>query len=149
MRIKTLLLLSLVLFFGMSHKVLAEELTVYDGTNSNEYVPIYGNWADAYLKCEFVIPAADLAAMNGSSITALKFYLKTAATKKWTGTFQIFLKEVDNTVMSAYLGTDDATVVYEGLLDGTSSVMTIDFTENYTYNGGNLLVGISLSRWSL
>lgn len=142
MRIKTLLLLSLVLFFGMSHKVLADELTVYDGTNSNEYVPIYGHWADAYLKCEFVIPAADLAAMNGSSITALKFYLKTAAPKKWTGTFQIFLKEVDNTVMSAFLGTDDATVVYEGLLDGTSSVMTIDFTENYTYNGGNLLVGI-------
>ena len=120
----------------------ADELTVADGTNSSDYVPVYGNWADAYLKCEFVIPAAELADMSGSSVSAMKFYLKSVASAKWTGTFQVFLKEVDNTIMSAFLGTDGATVVYEGQLDGTSSEMTVTFSENYTYNGGNLLVGV-------
>ena len=137
-----LLLLLLVLLVGGGNIAMAEELTVANGTNDNSYVPIYGNWADAYLKCEFVIPAADLAAMNGSSVSAMKFYLKSLASKKWTGTFQIFLKEVDNTAMSDFLGTDDATVVYEGQLDGTSSTIEVNFTENYTYNGGNLLVGV-------
>jgi len=120
----------------------ADELTVYDGSNSSEYVPVYGNWADAYLKCEFVIPAADVIAMDGSTISAMTFYLKDKAAAKWTGTFQVFIKEVDNTIMSDYLGTEGATIVYEGELDGTSSEMAINFSENYSYNGGNLLVGV-------
>lgn len=61
---------------GIGSVANADELTVYDGTNSNEYVPVYGNWADAYLKSEFVIPATDLADMNGATISALKFYFK-------------------------------------------------------------------------
>lgn len=51
-----LLLLLLVLLVGGGNIVMADKLTVADGTNDNSYVPIYGNWADAYLKCEFVIP---------------------------------------------------------------------------------------------
>ena len=133
----------LALFAGMTSPVSAQEtLTVYDGTNSNDYVPVYGNWADAYLKSEFVIPAADLAAMEGSSITALKFYLKSAPSKQWTGTFQVFLKEVENTTMSAFSGTEDATIVYEGKFNVASNELPITFANTYDYNGGNLLVGV-------
>ncbi|MBQ6767121.1 MAG: choice-of-anchor D domain-containing protein [Prevotella sp.] len=133
----------LALFAWMTSPVSAQEtLTVYDGTNSNDYVPVYGNWADAYLKSEFVIPAADLAAMEGSSITALKFYLKSAPSKQWTGTFQVFLKEVENTTMSAFSGTEDATIVYEGKFNVASNELPITFANTYDYNGGNLLVGV-------
>lgn len=136
-----LLLVLFALLIGAS-PTWADELTVYDGTNSSEYVPVYGNWADAYLKCEFVIPAADVIAMDGSTISAMTFYLKNKAAAKWSGTFQVFIKEVDNTIMSDFLGTEGATIVYEGELDGTSSEMAINFSENYSYNGGNLLVGV-------
>ena len=57
----------------------ADELTVSNGTNTNTYVPFYGNWADAYQKCEFIIPAEDLATLKGTSISALKFYSTTAS----------------------------------------------------------------------
>lgn len=139
---KSRLLLVLFALLMGTNPTWADELTVYDGANSSEYVPVYGNWADAYLKCEFVIPAADVTAMDGSTISAMTFYLKDKAAVKWTGTFQVFMKEVDNTIMSAFLGTEGATIVYEGVLDGTSSEMAINFSENYTYNGGNLLVGV-------
>ena len=52
------------------------------------------------------------------------------------------MKEVSNTTLSAYTGYADATVVYEGALDGTQETMTVTFATPYHYNGGNLLVGV-------
>lgn len=120
----------------------ADELTVNNGTSQNDYVPFYGYYGDAYTKCEFIIPATDLAAMNGKTITALKFFSNTASVN-WTGSFQVFLKEVEATTLAAFTGTTGATVVFEGtgLAIDANKEMSVTFTEGYTYNGGNLLVG--------
>ena len=121
----------------------AEELTVYeDATGNNNYVPVYGFYADAYNKCEFVIPANELEDMTNGTISKMTFYLSTPAAEAWTGTFQVFLKEVSDATISAFSGTTDATVVYEGTLDGTQSTMTIEFSADYKYEGRNLLVGV-------
>ncbi len=117
-------------------------LTVYDNTATSSKVPVYGNWADAYLKSEFVVPASELTSMDGGTISAMTFYLSTSASAAWTGTFNVFIKEVDNTTLAAYSGTEGATSVYTGTLDATGSTMTINFGSTYKYNGGNLLVGI-------
>ena len=37
-----------------------QELTVHNGTLSNEYVPVYGFYADEYQKMEMVYPALEL-----------------------------------------------------------------------------------------
>ena len=140
-RLFLLLLMAMVMplaMFGQS------TLTVNDGTATNGYVPVYGFYADAYLKCEYIIPATELESMGtGASISAMTFYLSTPATDSWgSANFQIFMKEVDATTISDFTGPDDATVVYEGSLDGTQSEMVVEFATNYTYNGGNLLVGV-------
>ncbi len=119
-----------------------ETLTVYDGTTTNGYVPVYGYYTDAYLKAEFVMPSTEIAEMAGSTINSMKFYATTPASEAWTSTFRVFMKEVGNTAIDAFNGTDGATIVYEGLLDGTGSEMTINFSTPFTYQGGNLLVGI-------
>ena len=117
-------------------------LTVNDGTATNSYVPVYGFYCDAYLKCEYIIPAADLAQMNGKTINNMKFYLSSPASASWgSANFKVFMKEVSGTTLSAYTGYSDATVVYEGALDGTQPEMTVNFSTPYTYHGGNLLVG--------
>ena len=46
---KLLLLLCMLTCAGVGW---AETLTVANGTATSSYAPIYGNWADAYLKCE-------------------------------------------------------------------------------------------------
>lgn len=117
------------------------ELTVHDGTAGSPYVPLYGFYEDAYLKCEYVMPASELEAMNGSNIDAMKFYLKTSAADPWTGDYKVFMKEVSATTISEYSGLDDATVVYEGKLDGTGETMDVIFDTPYQYHGGNLLIG--------
>ena len=95
------------------------ELTVHDGTGTNAYVPIYGFYADAYLKCEMVYPAAELAAMNGSTINSMKFYPSSPASEAWTSTWQVFVSEVTDATISDFAGP--GTVVYEGPHDGTQS----------------------------
>lgn len=127
-------------------------LTLNEGTATNEYVPVYGYYVDDYQKSEFIIPASTegLAAMTDGTINQMTFYLSQPAAESWgNAQFQVFLKEISTTEFYSddlgewiFWGTDDATIVYEGPLDGTQSAMIIDFTTNYHYNGGNLLVGV-------
>ena len=119
-----------------------EALSVFDGTATNGYVPVYGFYADAYLKAEFVMPSTELVEMVGCDIVNMKFYATSPASDRWTSTFRVFMKEVFDASINAFSGTGGATVVYEGLLDGTGSEMTIHFNTPYHYNGGNLLVGV-------
>ncbi len=118
----------------------AASLTLYENsTATNSYVPVYGFYADSYLKCEMVYPATELADMDGGEINSITFYATSPATEAWTGTWQVFMTEVADATIDAFAGP--GTVVYEGLLDGTAETMTIDFATPYTYNGGNLLIG--------
>lgn len=121
-----------------------ETLHIYEtGTSYNEKVPIYGDYTRLYYtKCEYVIPADQLTEMKNSSISQMKFYLKESASYTWDGVnFQVFLEEVESASISSYYGTNEATIVYEGSLDGTRNTMDVVFTTDFIYHGGNLLVG--------
>jgi hypothetical protein len=138
-------LLSLLLFVmaAFTAAFAQETVTVYDGTNTNGYVPVYGTWADAFNKCEFVMNAEQLGDLPaGSTITGLTWYLSTTPSGAWGGNFQIFIKEISATTISSFTGTDGATVVWEGPLDGTSGQVALEFNNYYTYEGGNLLIGV-------
>ncbi|MBQ3354535.1 MAG: DUF2436 domain-containing protein [Bacteroidales bacterium] len=125
---------------GSGGGTVSGELTVHDGEQTNSYVPVYGFYGDAYLKCEMVYPAAELAQMAGASINSIKFYATTPADEAWTSTWQVFVAEVADATISDFYGP--GTVVYEGTLDGTLEEMEIVFDAPYTYNGGNLLIGV-------
>ena len=119
----------------------AETLTVYDNTNTSNNVPIYGFYVDECLKCEYIVPATELEAMTGGTITNLKWYQN--GSKTWSSThFMIFIKEVNNTTLSAYTGYTDATIVYQGTISGSSAEVSIVFDTPYIYQGGNLLIGV-------
>lgn len=119
-----------------------ETLTVYpDGTQTSTYVPIY-YLVLSQLKCEFVIPASELEVMEEGTISKMTFHLSETSNGLESHNFQVFLREVDNPSISSYYGTTGATIVYEGSLSASQSTMDVTFTTNYTYHGGNLLVGV-------
>lgn len=126
-----------------------ETLTVYDRTDNNQYIPMYGYYFDAYTKSECIIPATELTDMEGGTISAITFYAKTVATTNstWGNANQkVFIKEVDGTTLGgSFIGMTDATIVFEGLLPMPTTAAegyTITFSEDYVYNGGNLLIGV-------
>ena len=65
---KKLFLFVLWVMAAFMPAVAQQTITVYDGTDNNSYVPIYGLYCDSYLKCEYVIPASELEDMTGATI---------------------------------------------------------------------------------
>ena len=137
----TLLAVKNQLQLGVTIPTTSGELTVHDGTTTNGYVPVYGFYADAYLKSEAVYPAEELAEMANGDINSIKYY-SSNANVSWSGTnFQVFLTEVDGTSISSYYGP--GTIVYEGNLSiDENGEMIVNFATPYHYNGGNLLIGV-------
>lgn len=52
-----------------------DTLTVADGTETNENIPIYGYYADEPQHNQIIYPASMLDTMIGQNITGLKFYI--------------------------------------------------------------------------
>ena len=123
-----------------------ETLTVYEGTATNNTVPAYIFYWDDFTRCEYVIPASELADMEGCTITALKFHT-TDYNVPYTSVSQadFYIKEVDYTTISAYETKATSTIVYSGTIDVVAvdggGEVTITFSTPYTYEGGNLLIG--------
>ena len=117
-------------------------LTVADGTTTNSYVPVYGYYCDAYLRAQFVYPEADLSDMGTATISQMDFYLSSSASAAWTGTFRVYLAEASSTSISAFEDASNMTLVYDGQLDATGATMSIVFDDEYSYDGGNLLVSV-------
>ena len=120
---------------------LLEELTVHDGSATNGYVPLYGFYTDAYLRMEMIYPASELSNMTGSDIQSMKFYANQTNVTWGNASFKVFLTEVSDVTINSFCGPA-GTVVYEGALSIIDGEMNVTFTTPYTYNGGNLLVGM-------
>lgn len=120
----------------------ALQLTVANGTKTDEKVPVYGTYADYSQRCQLIYPATMLSFMTGYQITGLTFYIQDYLPgKAWSG-YEIYLSEVTaSSFASENWNTETAgELVYSGNLDGTSGSLVIELDKPYDYKGGNLLV---------
>ena len=143
-KIYFLLLLTMLIGFSTIPLSAQQTLTVHNGTATNAYVPVYGYYADAYLKSEFVIPSSELTDIANSNdpIISMTFYASESSASWGNANFQVFLSEITETSLSSFVGIDNATIVYQGSLSIVDGEMEVEFTTPYTYNGGNLLIGV-------
>ena len=122
---------------------------VADGTTTNNYVPVYGYWADSPLRSQTIYPASMLGDMIGGTISALTYYLNLLPTEVWQATFSVKLATVpEGSFSSASFNTANTTTVYTGVLNISNSEMTIMFSTPFTYTGGNLLVEVQSAAGS-
>ena len=120
--------------------------TVYDGDVTNNRIPANIYYFDDFTKSQFVIPAEELTEMIGTPISSMTFYTSSNEYYTTVSSADVYLMEVDYTSISDYEPKSSATNVYSGYFDiereGNGGKMTINFSTPYTYQGGNLLVGI-------
>ena len=143
---KFLRTLALVAFLMVPWVTQAQQtLTVADGTETNEYVPFYGYYADESQHNQVLYPAADLTAMVGKSITQMVFYVSSYNYNYDWGTWTVSLGETSATSLSGIDNATTLTQVFTGAFETylTSTTLTITFADSYTYNGGNLLLDIN------
>lgn len=133
-------------------------LTTCDGTANNEYVPFYGYYADESQHNQLIYPADSLTAMIGQAITQMVFYIdQSAGNGSYTaadrmGTWTVSLGLTTATTLSGIDNSTSLTQVYQGYFDCSTGTLTLPFSDNYVYTGGNLLVDIqhtdaSWNRW--
>ena len=85
--------------------------------------------------------------MNGGVVSSIKLYTNSQNIPYTTASaVDVFLKEVNYTSISSFETKNEDDIVYQGTLDIVSvdggGELTITFSKPFTYNGGNLLIGI-------
>ena len=123
------------------------ETMAYPGSETKMECPVFIGYFDEYTRSQYVIPASDLADMNGKDISALTFYTATNYSYTTESTVDVYLKEVNYTSITAYETKASSTVVYHGTLDIVETApfgatLTIEFDTPYSYHGGNLMIGM-------
>lgn len=89
----------------------------------------------------------ELATMEGGTINSISFYTTSDnIPTKTPGTVVVYVKEVGYTEINAFETKEGSSVIYQGKLNIISitdgGLLTIPFNTPYTFNGGNLLIGI-------
>jgi hypothetical protein len=148
-----LLLLTILLGFSSLQLSAQQTLTVANGTATNDYVPIYGYWADAVQHNQVIYPETMLDDMIDSAITAMTFYLSSSPSNTTWGsaTYTIKLGITSNSSFSsAAYATTSFTEVYSGGVQVANGELTIVFDTPFPYTGGNLLFDLTSTSgtWS-
>ena len=151
MKRKSLLLL-LLLALGLPWAAKAQEtLTVYEngGTNTNQYIPLYGYYCDVSgTQSQFIIPAAALENMTDGTISKLTFYCSNSSLSFGSGVYEVWLEEVEETEFTStsyHTYGESAVLVYRGALSASNNMMEITFQTAYEYGGGNLMIGTKVA----
>ena len=136
-------LLSLITLAACSMGMMAQEtLTICDGTATNAYVPINSYWWDnASTQTQTIYPAALLEAMEGTQITAIKFYLNSAGWNCSDGKCNLSLGTTEQTAFSYTVGISGLTTVAADVTAPEEGLTEIEFVfdEPFQYDGGNLV----------
>ena len=140
-----LLMLTLVtLGFAASPVSAQNTLTVADGTTTNDYVPVYGYWADVDQHNQIIYPESMLGDMLSGSISSMTFYLNGNPT--WANGYVASLGITQNDHFSS--STHDGstlTQVCTGTISVSNNQLTFTFDAPYNYAGGNLLFDLTLT----
>lgn len=117
-------------------------ITINDGTKTNEYVPVYGYYADQISLSQFIIPAEQLEEIIWDSIQQLTFYASQTSVDWGAAKFEVYMAETDETSISA-LGdwTKMTQVMSAGSLSISDHKMVVNLSVPYWYQGDNLIIG--------
>lgn len=119
-------------------------LTVNDGTQTNNYIPVSGYYADSYSKSQFIIPSTVLTDLQYGTINRLVFYAQDMDLSWGEARHEVYMTQVNTTTFAtqAFLDwTDMEKVMSAGTLSIAGQKMEVILNNPYQYKGGNLLIG--------
>ena len=122
--------------------LVSDQLTLNDGTATNQLVPVPGYYVHKSHNTQFILPASDLQDLYHAEIRRLTFYTQSPNNIDWGAVItNVRFKEVDATEMSnSYnLLVYDSTR-FSGFLSVVNNQMIVTLNKPYVYKGGNLLV---------
>ncbi len=139
-----------VLLFNLTGARAIVTHTVYDGTATNNTVPVNGDQVyTRFIRSQFIIPADQLAIMAGGKITNMIFYADetvvnwySASSSTTENLFDVYVSETTDNGFSSNSFKAWTGLVYSGKLAVNGNQLIVDFNSSLPYTGGNLLIGI-------
>ncbi|MCR5135150.1 MAG: choice-of-anchor D domain-containing protein [Clostridiales bacterium] len=123
----------------------AMEMTVFNGTATNEYIPVRSYYYDTQnYQSQFILPADQFYALQGAEISAIKFYIATEGGNLMSGgKLSVTIGTTDRTDYSGYSASyvEDVTEVAQITMTPGETEVVVNFTEPWTYQGGNIVIG--------
>ena len=122
--------------------VQATEITLYEGTSSNEGTPVYAyNFDSENYITQTIFPEADLTAMVGQPIKAMKFYVNGEVEANSV----VLAVSVGMTTQSSFSGWSPSAIsglthVADITMNAGDTELLITFDEPFVYEGGNLVL---------
>ncbi len=133
----------------------ATDVTVFDGTATNDGAPIYAYQFDSedYIT-QTIYPAASLTGLQGQSITAMKFYVADEGGVA-ENTVQLAVS-IGMTTQSSYSSWSPSAItglthVADITMNAGDTEITINFDAPFVYEGGNLVIEtkvVSAGSWT-
>ena len=123
-----------------------ETLTVYENGTANGEIPLNTGWIDTQgTISQCIIPASELGAMTGGTISQMQFYIYQAGQygSIQNAVLECSLGEVATTTITSAI-TTGLTTVWSGNLNFSETNLTVTFTTPYQYNGGNLVISFNV-----
>ena len=120
-----------------------KELTVNDGSSTNQYVPVELQYLKVTGdKSQFIIPAETLTNLQNSQINKLTFYCSSSSAYFSGAVFKVYMTEADQTSYGNFYPSGSMTLVYTGNFSVRNYKLEITLDTPYNYFGGNLIIGI-------
>jgi len=145
-------LLSIFVLAAVAFAAQAVDVTVFDGTDQNEYIPFratYFDWSPYY--GEVIYPAAEITDLVGKDITSVKFYVANETGNVMNGgELSLYMGTTTKADFSEWSVTlipaDDLTLVSATAMTRGDSEIVFNLSEPFTYNGDNLVLMLSVTE---
>lgn len=122
----------------------AEELTIYEGTESKEDAPINGQYIDVEgVLTQVIYPASSLTDLMGKQINSLTFYLLDEGGNPLSdGTIEVSMGMTTQSSFPTYAPTPitDLTHLANVTMNQGETEIFIEFDEPFLYEGDNLVI---------
>lgn len=122
----------------------AGTVTVFEGTSTNDGTPIYGyNFDSEDYITQTIMPEAELTALVGKTITAMKFYVANEEGNTLNGgKLAVSIGTTEQTSFPSWnpSAIEDLTLVAEISMNAGDTEIEITFTTPFVYEGGNLVI---------
>ena len=129
----------------MAFAAQATEMTVCDGTETSNYVPIYGLYTDVQGTMGQMIYSADmLTDMVGKEITGVKFY--SPRINFYDVTLQVGMAVTDKADYEDYAAVEGATILGTAQPNEFDTELTFVFDQPFLYEGGNLMIQVVVTK---
>ena len=144
-------LLSIFVLAAVAFAAQAVDVTVFDGTDQNEYIPFratYFDWSPYY--GEVIYPAAEITELVGKDITSVKFYVANETGNVMNGgELSLYLGTTTQDAFGGWspslIPADDLTLVSATAMTRGDSEIVFNLNEPFTYNGDNLVLMLSVT----